>query len=92
MLSNVVLVSPVQHESAISIHMSPPSGASLPPPPACLTIQAIAEHQAKLPGAQQLPTSRQSYTGQRMYVNATLATRPTLLFSYFKYTGRTILH
>ena len=72
--------------------MSPPSGTSLPPPPACLTIQAIAEHQAKLPGAQQLPTSRQSYTGQRMYVNATLATRPTLLFSYFKYTGHTILH
>ena len=33
MLYNIVLVSAIQqHESATGIHMSPPSGTSLPPP------------------------------------------------------------
>ena len=43
-----MLVPAVQHESAIGIHISPPSWASLPPTP-IPPLQVSAEHQAELP-------------------------------------------
>jgi len=49
MLYNVVLASAVQCERAISIHRSPSSWVSLPPPSPSLLPQLITEHRAELP-------------------------------------------
>ena len=49
MLYNVVLVSAVQRERAVSIHRSPSSWVSLPPPSPPLLPQLITEHWAELP-------------------------------------------
>ena len=50
MLYNVVLVSAVQpSESAIYIHVSPPSWTSLPLPSPIPPISVITEHRAELP-------------------------------------------
>ena len=48
MLYNVVLASAVQCERAVSIHRSPSSWVSLPPPSPSLLHQLITEHQAEL--------------------------------------------
>jgi len=49
LLYNVVLVSAVQLESAVSRQMSPPSWTSLPP--SHPTPQGVTEHQAELPAS-----------------------------------------
>ena len=47
---NIVLVSAVQqHESALSVHISPPSWASLLPPLPILPLEAITGHWTELP-------------------------------------------
>ena len=78
---NVVLISLVQcSESAIRIHISRPSGTSLPPTP-IPPLQVLTEHPSRVPCAiEQLPTSYPFHTWQSTYVNATFSVPPILPF------------
>ena len=49
MLYNVLVSAAQQRESAVSIHMPPPSGAFLPITTPIPTLQVITEHRVELP-------------------------------------------
>ena len=75
---DVVLVSAVQQrELALSMHVSPPSGASLPSP--IQPFLAGTEHGAELPVLHS-SSHQLLHTRRRMYVRAAPSVHPTLSF------------
>ena len=82
LLCNGVLDSAIQqqHESGITIHMSPPSCASFPSP--IPPLQIVTEHEAGRPVLYSHFPAFCHFTRQCMYAVATFSVWPTLTFPH----------